>query len=175
MSDNFELRILKLNWLKGYDDNGTDLCLHGTIFLKIGDEIVSNPEEELTLSAAALFLLRSLRENWNPETAENLLFPHCGHSMFPQKNSRVIVIGCDFGIDLTIHHEVNQQVRLTTLNGTSILIAEADFQKIVLDFAQQIEKFYEKSPRKLPEDKEDLAGYEDFWQEFRQHMAVFKP
>jgi len=37
----FDIKILQLNWIKHIDDP-TDLCAHGSVYVKIGDKVIAN-------------------------------------------------------------------------------------------------------------------------------------
>ena len=39
---NFEIKIIDLHWIDRKEDDGKDLCLHGNVFVRIGDEIIDN-------------------------------------------------------------------------------------------------------------------------------------
>ena len=51
-----------LHWMKGSEDDPSDLCAHGDFEFRIGTDVLSDGAQDrsLTLSAAALFLLRTL-------------------------------------------------------------------------------------------------------------------
>lgn len=42
--NNFDIKILDLHWIKDVDDP-TDLCAHGHVFVKIGDEVCSRQRQ----------------------------------------------------------------------------------------------------------------------------------
>jgi hypothetical protein len=38
----FIIDILDLYWIKGEKDDPDDLCLHGDVYVKIGDEVIAD-------------------------------------------------------------------------------------------------------------------------------------
>ena len=62
---NFVIKIIDLHWIDRKEDDGKDLCLHGNIFVRIGDEIIDNgiDNADWTVSAGALMMLRSIETN----------------------------------------------------------------------------------------------------------------
>jgi hypothetical protein len=82
------------------EDDPTDQCAHGDVVFTIDSVpfVTGDDVEDVTVSAAALFLLRTLTHNHTAAdlvAEESQLFPHCGHSAvaitgrFP-----VVVFGC---------------------------------------------------------------------------------
>ncbi len=41
---NFELRILSQSWISDEPDDRSDLCTHGKIYLRIGDNVITDTE-----------------------------------------------------------------------------------------------------------------------------------
>src|SRR5262249_51982860 len=55
------LQPLKLRWIQGAADDPKDLCAHGDVEFRIGDDVLLDTNgKDLTVSAAALYLLRTL-------------------------------------------------------------------------------------------------------------------
>lgn len=76
---NFDIKILDLHWIKNIDDP-TDLCAHGYVFVKIGDEVVADRDSlDFTVSATALYLMRTLKNNYKKDDYASQLLPCCGH------------------------------------------------------------------------------------------------
>ena len=74
----FELKIIDLHWIKNVDDP-IDLCAHGQVYLKIGEEILSNEQAgDWTLSAAALLLMRTIKMDYKKGDFGSQLIPCCG-------------------------------------------------------------------------------------------------
>ena len=170
MDNPFEIKILKFHWIEEDNpDNKEDLCLHGKIFIRIGNEILSDFESgSWTLSAASLFLLRTLKMDYKPDDFENLLIPCCGHFIIAEENKSVEVLGCPNGVEWTIKHIGGGLVRHISNNGSETTITEEEYRKIVLDFADKVEQFYIDNPRTLPDDEFDLQGYNGFWRDWKE-------
>ena len=165
----FKLDILSLHWIDESADNPDDLCLHGNVVTKVGEEIF---EYYATVSAAALVLLRTLTENHAVGT-DNQILPCCGHFMIANENlDSVEICGCPNGMDWNVTHEANEdtnQIRIVTQNGNEVFIEFADYQKEVFEFADKVEEFYKKcAPKKMPDDNFEKNGYIAFWAEWRR-------
>jgi hypothetical protein len=98
-----------LRWLNGGDDPA-DLCAHGDLDFRIHKEVLCDGAEArgLTLSAAALFLLRTLSR---PHTAAapvgEHLFPCCGFCMYEVPGAEdVLILGCSKGVNFDVEHEM---------------------------------------------------------------------
>ncbi|MGW9629650.1 hypothetical protein ACWGST_03035 [Agromyces sp. NPDC055520] len=95
------LQAVNPAWLSG----AADQCAHGEVQLRVGDkDLVSSDDGELTLTAAGLFLLRTLEANYEPggELADqNQLLPHCGFFVYPD-GDRCSISGCTQGVDLAV-------------------------------------------------------------------------
>ena len=101
----FDLKLLDIHWINDFDDP-TDLCAHGHIFVKIGDEVVADKDSlDVTVSATALYLMRTLKDNYKKDDYESQLLPCCGHFMYADDNNDFVnICGCTSGIDWTIIH-----------------------------------------------------------------------
>lgn len=170
MENPFEIKILKFHWIKEENpDDKNDLCLHGELFIRIGNEVLSDLESgSWTLSAASLFLLRTLKMDYNPGDFENLLIPCCGHFIVAEENKPILVLGCPQGIEWTIRHIDGGFVKHISSNGSEAVITEEDYRKIVFDFADKVERSYMDAPRNLPVDGFELQGYNAFWGEWKK-------
>lgn len=165
----FEIKILDLHWIK-YVDDPSDHCAHGHVFLKIGDQVVSDVATgDWTLSSTALSLLRTIEMDYEKDDFSNQLLPCCGHFFIADDNQETVIIqGCDIGIDWTIIHTNDNKVRHVLENGYELTIAKDTYKKIVFDFADQVEKFFNDSkPKTIPADDFDRKGYLTFWKEWR--------
>ena len=163
------LQALKLRWLAGDADMGEDQCAHGLVRLAVGERLLVGPEdEEVTVSAAGLFLLRTLGSNHlsNDELTGGLkLFPCCGH-MGLDGGGECVIIGCPMGIDVSVI-TVGDSVTLKRDTRTAVT-TRALWREAVLGFAQQIDTFYARSaPRAPSEDETEAAGWHQFWKEWR--------
>ena len=164
MNSDLEIRPLKFNWIK-HDEGETDLCAHGLLYLRIGEEILSEEKNgEWTLSAAALYLLRSLGAGTTDEERDNFIVPCCGIFRIG-KGGSVYLEGCNQGIDWEIMHE-GDNVRHRTKNGTEALLSMADYKKIVFAFADEVEEFYKQSKPKDLSRTNDYLAWELMWHEW---------
>ena len=104
----FVIKLSNLCFLGEQNEAQNDLCLHGNVFIQIGDYVMDNgKEDQWTVSAGALRLLRSVVENHYAGNEEHLM-PCCGHFMIPSDDLQTINIsGCPNGIDFTVLHKDN--------------------------------------------------------------------
>ena len=92
----FQIDVTELEWIKGPEDDPEDLCLHGKVTARIGDEVL---EDHGTVSASALYLLRSLTED-HETGQENQMIPCCGHFLVANEDlTEVWISGCPYGTD----------------------------------------------------------------------------
>ena len=173
----FEIRILRQHWIKddGLDDKD-DLCSHGDLYLKIGDEILSNSESNSwCLSATGLYLLRTLKQDYSIGDFENYLVPCCGHFMVPDdEKNYVIICGCNNGIDWNIKHN-NKNIELRTEKGTTGIITFEQYKNLVLDFTDKVEGFYgDPNQKKVPNEEFDQNGFRQFWSEWTDLKTEWK-
>jgi hypothetical protein len=165
----FDLKILDLHWIKNEDDPN-DLCAHGHVYLKIGDEVVSDKETgDWTVSSTALSLMRTIAKDYKKNDNDNQLLPCCGHFIIADDTEETVTIqGCENGINWTIVH-TNGTVEHTTDKGEKGIIVKEDYKNLIFDFADQIEQFYKESrPKLIPADDFDRKGYLTFWKEWRR-------
>jgi len=175
-SSNFDIKILDLHWIKDVDEP-TDLCAHGHVLVKIGNEIVADKNSlDVTVSATALYLMRTLEADYKKDDYASQLLPCCGHFIIAdEKKDFVNICGCPNGIDWTIIHIDDNKVKHIADSGEEATIDETTYQKIVLDFADQVENFYKlSSPKIIPSDDFDKKGYLTFWKEWRHLRDKWK-
>ena len=54
-------------------------------------------------------------------------------------------------------------------NSNSAIIKIEDYKKMVYDFVDKVEEFYQSSlPKILPKDEFELGAYEEIWEEWRE-------
>lgn len=160
----FWIDATDFRWMEGSDER-EDLCLHGHAVAYIGEEKL---EYDATVSAAALYLLKTLTENHVIHT-DNQLLPCCGFSIFANDAlDNVIIAGCDNGIDWSVFHD-GDKVILVLEDGTRDEIRIDEYKKAVFAFADKVEGFYKScAPKKLPRNKIDREGYIAFWNEWHR-------
>ena len=160
----FSIDATNIKWLDGITET-EDLCLHGHAVVYIGEKKL---EYEATISATALYLLKTLTEDHIINT-DNQLLPCCGFSILPNDSlDNVTILGCPNGIDWSVIHE-GDTVILELEDGTKEKISIDEYKKAVFEFADKVETFYKTSaPKKLPNDKIDRNGYIAFWNEWQK-------
>lgn len=170
MADNtFIIKILDLHWIEDVDDP-TDLCAHGHVFVKIGNEVIADKDSlDVTLSSTALYLMRTLNNDYKKGNYASQLLPCCGHFfMADEGNDYVNIMGCPSGIDWTIIHTADNKIKHISDSGHEVTIDKKTYLKIVVDFVGQVENFYKSSlPKTIPTDDFDKRGYLTFWKEWR--------
>ena len=172
----FDIKIIDLHWIKDIDDT-TDLCAHGHVFVKIDDEIVADKDSlNVTVSATALYLMRTLKDNYKKDDYASQLLPCCGHFIIADNDKDFVnICGCPSGIDWTIIHTDDNRVKHISESGKEVTIDIDTYRKIVLDFADQVEDFYKSSlPKAIPTDDFDKKGYLTFWKEWKKLRDEWK-
>lgn len=165
----FQLKIIDLHWISGAKDDPSDLCLHGRVFIKIGDEIIDGENDVWTVSAGAYRMLETLFDNHIPHsTPEEHLMPCCGHFMFiDEKTDKLIISGCPNGLEWTVLHE-SDTIRLITDSNTQIAMPFEEYKSIVFEFADKIESFYNKCSPKDFDDDFNRQNFQRFWKDWRK-------
>ncbi len=168
-NNQFEIKVSNLHWINNTDDE-RDLCAHGNVFLKIDDEIVCDETKlDVTVSATALYLLRSLTENYKKDDFDGQLLPCCGFFTYFDENGRPAISGCPTGIDWTIQHIDDNQIKHISESGKEAILNKEDYKKMVYDFADKVEEFYKNSkPKIIPSDDFDRGSYYEIWEEWKK-------
>lgn len=177
MKKEFEIKILKQHWI---NDDGiydkADLCSHGELFIKIGTEILADSNSgSWSLSATGLYLLRTLKMDYNIEDFGNFLVPCCGHFLIPDDEKNYVTIsGCNSGVDWNIKH-INGNVHFTSLKGTEGILTFDQYKNMILDFTDKIELFYgNPNEKEVPNDEFDQNGFKQFWAEWKELKSEWK-
>jgi hypothetical protein len=148
------VRPVRLSWIKGAVDDPADVCAHGHVDFRVGDDQLIDPERdiEVTVSAAALYLLRTLeREHTKESRVGEQLFPCCGFATYDEGGSPdVLIIGCPNGIDFEVRRGPDRHVILRASDGREWQIASADWQTAVFSFADAVSAFFADASRKTP-------------------------
>ncbi|OYU95959.1 MAG: hypothetical protein CFE21_05965 [Bacteroidetes bacterium B1(2017)] len=172
----FKIELLDIHWLENSLEED-DLCAHGQVKVRIGNEIIVDQREKKdhwNLRAMAIHLLRTLENNHTPDTlVGDHLIPCCGHHIDHLENSEEVHIqGCFTGINYWVRH-TDQKIKLTTELKTEIEISKNEYESEVKNFVDQVEEFYKLSkPKQLPEDNYDRKGYELFWKEWNRRRML---
>lgn len=164
----FKIDADDFEWIDGTKDDPEDLCLHGHVKVQIGDTFL---EDHGTVSATALYLLKSLTED-KIITNNIQMIPCCGHFMIASDDlSGVQIIGCNSGTDWSVIHEADK-VRIVLASGKEEIIDFLDYREEVFRFADRVEAFYNAcTPKNIPEDEFDRNGYIAFWNEWHRRRA----
>ncbi|MBZ9626297.1 hypothetical protein G9F71_026180 [Clostridium sp. FP2] len=170
----FVINILDLYWTHGEndeEDNPEDLCLHGDVYVRIGEEIVAD-NYSCTVSSTGLYLLKSLKENHVLGESQNQMLPCCGFFIIPNDvDDTVEISGCPTGVDWSVLH-TNDYVKLITEKGNEVDIELNSYREIVFSFVDKIEDFYRKCQEKnipqkhIPTNDFEYNGYIKFWREW---------
>src|SRR6516162_2069687 len=137
------LQPVKLRWIQGAADDPKDLCAHGDVEFRIGDGVLLDPTngKDLTVSAAALYLLRTLSV---PHTRDapvgDHLFPCCGFCMLALPGREdVFICGCPNGEDFEVLHEVSAAgVVIRAGDGREWRIPWPEWRAAVFGFADSV-------------------------------------
>ena len=166
-----ELEAHDLHWIKGDKDDPGDYCAHGRVSFRINETVFVEPDRRWTLSASALYLLRTLEDSHahsDDVTQGNYLFPCCGFNVFPTTRGKykLFIIGCPNGIDVHIILQ-DDLVIVQSLNGKSEIVSFLEWMDAVFGFADQIMAFYQNSsPKEQYHDEDDRIGWTEFWKEW---------
>ena len=164
----FSIQIDQLYWINKDTDDPDDLCLHGDVVVHIGNERFA---EDCTVSAAALYLLKTLSEN-HVIGEDNQMLPCCGFFLIPNEtNDTVSISGCSNGIDWTVIH-IKDGVEIITESGNTTFIGLDEYKRVVFDFVDRVQEYYDHcSPKKVPVDDYEKRGYIAFWNEWRRRRT----
>ncbi|MDB4766848.1 hypothetical protein OAG71_04090 [bacterium] len=163
----------RLHWIKddGKDDP-KDLCAHSPVRLEInGDTLVAPEDGDATVSAAALYLLRTLEaDHTKLNPVGDQLFPCCGHGMFDTGDADVVISGCPNGSEVFVER-LGDITRLTTPAGVSYEVPNDEWRGAVHDFSDAVLDFYKQSASKTPHDDEQSAGFAKMMCEWKRRRG----
>ena len=162
----FKIKADQLAWIGGAADDPQDRCLHGHVTVQFGDTVL---EDHGTVSATALYLLKTLTDNKIMASYDIQMIPCCGHFLIANADlTEVQISGCDTGTDWSTIHEGNA-VRFILPSGQEEVVSLRDYQYEVLDFAIRAKQFYDAcTPKELPENEFDRNGHVAFWNEWQR-------
>ena len=165
----FDMKMTRLHWI--CDD---DLCLHGDVTIKIGEEDIY--VSDITLSASALYLLKTLTEDHRIGES-NQMVPCCGNFIVPDEDfNNVKIYGCPNGEDWSVIHK-NGHIELIRESGQTTEIPYDRYEEVVHSIVNQVKDYYMQSvPRSMPEEVDEQEGYVSFWNEWaiRNHQLSNK-
>ena len=162
----FKIDVDNFEWINGAKDDPQDLCLHGHVTVHIGDTVL---EDTGTVSATALYLLKTLTENKIMAEYDIQMIPCCGHTLLANDDlTSVTILGCNTGTDWSTIHE-GENIRMILPTGQDVFVAFTDYKEEVFRFADKVEDFYKScKPKILPDDEIDRNGYIAFWNEWHR-------
>jgi hypothetical protein len=168
------LRPSNLRWIKGTADDPADFCAHGDVEFRIGDDTLLEPAgRELTVSAAALYLLRTLSVPHSRESpVGDHLFPCCGFCLYDvEGDPDVVVCGCPNGEDFEVFHQVSGAgVVVRASDGREWPVGWEEWRSAVFTFADRVSDFYAASSLKQVA-PDDVAGFAKFVTEWERRRA----
>lgn len=167
------LRPTNLHWNNGSADDPADLCAHSPVEFRIHADVLVQPSDgDRTVSAAAVYLLRTLSQAHTKHTpVGEHLFPHCGHGIFAVEGQEdVTITGCNSGIDFEVVH-VEKDVVLTATDGREHRITATDWKKAVCEFSDAVQAFYAASSQKEPSDEFDQQSFQKFLSEWSRRRT----
>ncbi|MBI3823289.1 MAG: hypothetical protein HY289_11520 [Planctomycetes bacterium] len=169
------LRLLNLHWINNEVDDRKDLCAHGDVDFRIDSDILLGANgKDLTVSAAALYLLRTLSR---PHTKEapvgDQLFPCCGFAMWDLPGQDDVALsGCPNGEDFEVCHDTSGAgVVVRAADGRAWQVKWSDWRNAVFAFADQVSAFYAHCSPKEPTE-EDLPGFNKFKEEWQRRRGT---
>lgn len=158
-----------LTWINYQVDDPYDLCAHGKVQFDIdGVNLVRVEDGEWTVSAAALFLLRTLKKDHSTKAPlfENVI-PHCGTGFYVKEGEDdVKIIECPIGINFQVIH-IRDTVQIIMNDEKTFIVTSEEWQNAVLTFSQAVREFYAASTPKTPVDHSDKAGFDKFMLEWK--------
>lgn len=168
----FRLDIEKSSWINddGADDPH-DLCAHAIVKVSIGENCLTT--DQITSSAGAIFLLRSITEDHiagNPESKNtDMILPCCGNSIYEDKNDpdRAVIITCPFGFDFSVIHE-NGNVKISCDDCGEVTVTADEYRREIYAFADAVMAFYEASAPKKFENSESEKGFLAMMREWKK-------
>ena len=163
----FRIDILELCWLNGMPEEN-DLCAHGIVRVHIGGHVL---EDEVSMSAAALLLLRTVRDDHEPDEMAKL-FPTDGFCWTPASVNYPYPIylgGCpNGGFDGPVTHE-GEVVRIALEGLPEVRVPLADYRAEVFRFADAVEALFRDSkPKVVTEVGLGDLWYPLFWEEWHR-------
>ncbi|MDE6259837.1 MAG: hypothetical protein K2M42_03090 [Oscillospiraceae bacterium] len=162
----FKIDADQFQWINGPEDDPNDLCLHGHVMVQVGANFF---EDVGTVSATALYLLKSLEKDKIMSRYDIQMIPCCGHFLIANGDlSEVTISGCDTGTDWSILHS-DGGIKIILPFGAEEQVAFPDYQAEVFRFADKIEAYYKAcQPKVIPEDEFSKNGYAAFWNEWHR-------
>ena len=160
-----------MHWLEN-GDPFADCCVHGGVYLRLGDiEVSDGTDLDWTISTAAFNFLRTLFED-QAVMGREALISHCGHTMWPVETEPdgLYLPNCDIGVNWSITHKGKQIVH-EFQDGTKVTLALSEWNSAECRFADEIMDFMHTAWPKTIDDEQDKQGFELFLGLWKKHRA----
>jgi hypothetical protein len=159
------LKPTRLHWIQDEGDDPTDLCAYSPVVFSVGSTQLVLPEEgDWTVSAASLFLLRTLRRDHTPDHLVSAqLFPCCGmdYHLAGTEPETVIIPHCPAGVNCWVRHSEGGVHVWREADRVEVVKASA-WRAAALAFAGEVRAFYRQSLPKQPFDANSALEYSAF-------------
>jgi hypothetical protein len=167
------LRPHNLHWITGSADDPKDPCAHGGVEFQIdGDTLIRPGDHTFTVSAAAIYLLRSLSQpHSNADRSTEFLFPCCGCMFEAEDSDDVIIVGCNSGVDFEVCHD-GDDVVVSARDGKQYRVSATDWTNAVCEFSDAVHLFYAESSPKKPYDASDEKAFQQFLSEWSRRRSA---
>ena len=169
------LQPVNMRWINGASDDPADLRAHGDVEFRIGADTLLGADNgrDLTVSAAALYLLRTLSvPHTRTAPVGDHLFPCCGFAMWDiPGESDVAMCGCPNGEDFEVLHQVGGAgVVICAADGREWPVGWPQWRAAVFGFADRVSDFYAACSPKQPS-ADDTAGFAKFLAEWKRRRS----
>lgn len=168
-----KLEAKEMYWLDT-DSGTTDLCAHGNVYFELDNKVLMNGSESVTVSATAVFLLRTLEKDHTiDKPLFDAMFQCCGHSMFPcdSEYGYYILSGACFNKDFEVRHKSDGIVQISDESGIKVSqLSLKEWRQAVYQFSSTVLDFYKASlPKDLSSrDDEEIECFNLFIKEWNQ-------
>lgn len=167
-----ELKAIGMHWMENVDPYA-DCCVHGGIYLRFGQRVVSDGKDSWTVSTAAFNFLRTIFIGHKSGVdGDEALIPCCGFNMWPIETwpDGLCIPNCNNGIDWSVSHEEDNTIKHTFSDGEIVFTKRDEWALSVCKFADEVFAFFKTAWPKVVPEGEDRKGFELFmklWQERR--------
>lgn len=170
--DKIQIELLDQYWIDKNENNQTDFCSHGDIYLKINEnEIINQNSGSWTVASTAVRLMKSALYGYDRKS-DLPIISCCGY---------LLSLGCPNIIswDTKI---VNDIIEISNIEvgeikyGGKILsndvykIALQDYSKQILIFSRKVKRFYNENKPRIFEDNYYQEEFNEYWRQFILHF-----
>jgi hypothetical protein len=151
----------------------TDLCAHGGVTIRLGDEvIVDHAERDWNLTVAGLMLLRTLDADHTASGDDDHLVPCCGPMWVADGPADVFVMGCRYGLDWDVRHEADTVALRFSRRPEEVRVSCAAWRDAVVAFCDAVARFHGTTSKAQvhPDDADGVAAFHAEWQ--RRYAAA---